>query len=87
VLAFTRSRPPADNATAFTIYVNVPHTLDGWKHIVDLVEKNKVFRELTISVAATYGLYFIGSFMHMEPWHMWVEPYDSLGFHTDKSFA
>lgn len=56
--------------TAFTIYLNIPHTLDGWKHVVDLIETNKVFRQLVISVAATYGLYFIGSFMHLEPWHM-----------------
>lgn len=25
-----------------------------------------------ISLAATYGLYFIGSFMHFEPWHMFT---------------
>jgi chitin synthase len=48
----------------------VPHTLDGWKNVLQLIETNKTFRELAISVAATYGLYFIGSFMHFEPWHM-----------------
>lgn len=27
-------------------------------------------RDLVISISATYGLYFIGSLMHFEPWHM-----------------
>jgi hypothetical protein len=28
--------------------------------LLSLIEKNKTFRELVISIAATYGLYFIG---------------------------
>jgi chitin synthase len=56
----------------YTIYKAVPHTLDGWKNVGSLIQTNKTFRELAISVAATYGLYFIGSFMHFEPWHMFT---------------
>ena len=37
-----------------------------------LVETNATFRDIVISLAATYGLYFIGSFMHFEPWHMFT---------------
>jgi hypothetical protein len=41
-------------------------------YLFSLVKTNKAFRELVISLAATYGLYFIGSFMHFEPWHMFT---------------
>lgn len=37
-----------------------------------LVATNQAFREIVISLAATYGLYFISSFMHFEPWHMFT---------------
>lgn len=37
-----------------------------------LVEKNKALQQLVISIAATYGLYFVASFMHFEPWHMFT---------------
>ncbi|KAI0068051.1 glycosyltransferase family 2 protein [Artomyces pyxidatus] len=56
----------------YTIYLALPHTLAGWKDIGHLIETNKALRELVISIAATYGLYFIGSFMHLEPWHMFT---------------
>jgi len=56
----------------YTIYLQVPHSVNGWKHVDQLFEKNKTFRELVISIAATYGLYFIGSIMHGEPWHMFT---------------
>ena len=37
-----------------------------------LIKTNAAFRDIVISLAATYGLYFIGSFMHFEPWHMFT---------------
>lgn len=37
-----------------------------------LIATNQTFREIVISLAATYGLYFISSFMHFEPWHMFT---------------
>ncbi|KII93958.1 glycosyltransferase family 2 protein [Plicaturopsis crispa FD-325 SS-3] len=57
---------------AWTTYLAVPHTLAGWKDFPHLVKTNKTFREIVISIGATYGLYFIGSFMHLEPWHMFT---------------
>lgn len=30
------------------------------------------FRDLIISLSATYGLYFVSSFMYLEPWHMFT---------------
>ena len=37
-----------------------------------LVQTNATFRDIVISLAATYGLYFVASFMHFEPWHMFT---------------
>jgi chitin synthase len=56
----------------FTVWLAVPHTLDGWKDFPQLLETNKTFRQIVISLAATYGLYLISSFMHFEPWHMFT---------------
>jgi len=57
---------------AWTVYLAVPHKLEEWKNFGHLVETNGTFREIVISLAATYGLYFISSFMHLEPWHMFT---------------
>ncbi|KAG2044503.1 chitin synthase [Suillus americanus] len=54
----------------WTVYLAVPHTVAGWKDFPHLVATNQAFREIVISLAATYGLYFFSSFMHLEPWHM-----------------
>jgi len=37
-----------------------------------LIVDNATFRDIVISLAATYGLYFISSFLHFEPWHMFT---------------
>ncbi|KAG5463220.1 MAG: chitin synthase-domain-containing protein [Olpidium bornovanus] len=31
---------------------------------------NGAFRDIVISLASTYGMYFISSLLHLEPWHM-----------------
>ncbi|KAI8990609.1 chitin synthase 2 [Trametes punicea] len=56
----------------YTVYLAVPHTLDGWKDFPHLVATNATFRDIVISLAATYGLYFFGSVIHLEPWHMFT---------------
>jgi len=56
----------------YTVYLAVPHTVEGWKDFPHLLETNRTFQEIFIAVLATYGLYFIGSFMHWEPWHMFT---------------
>ncbi|KAG6851356.1 hypothetical protein H0H93_005754 [Arthromyces matolae] len=56
----------------YTVYLAVPHTVDGWKNIVDLIKTNKTLQDIVIALLATYGLYFISSFMHLEPWHMFT---------------
>ncbi|KAG6911356.1 hypothetical protein DXG01_001027 [Tephrocybe rancida] len=56
----------------YTVYLAVPHSTEGWKNIIELVKTNKTLQEIVIALLATYGLYFISSFMHFEPWHMFT---------------
>ncbi|KAI0348109.1 chitin synthase [Trametopsis cervina] len=56
----------------YTVYLAVPHTLAGWKDLPNLIKTNSTFRDIVISLVATYGLYLIGSLMHLEPWHMFT---------------
>lgn len=37
-----------------------------------LFKENKTLQDVTVAFLATYGLYFISSFMHLEPWHMFT---------------
>ena len=37
-----------------------------------LIQTNATFRDIVISLVATYGLYLISSLMHFEPWHMFT---------------
>jgi len=56
----------------FTVYLAVPHTVKGWEDLPELIRTNKTLQEIAIALLATYGLYFISSFMHLEPWHMFT---------------
>ncbi|CAE6434835.1 unnamed protein product [Rhizoctonia solani] len=55
----------------FTVYMALPHSIAEWSNVNQLFE-NRTFRDIVISLAATYGLYFFASFMHAEPWHMFT---------------
>ena len=37
---------------------------------VDSVFGDKIFRNIVLSLAATYGLYIVASLLALEPWHM-----------------
>lgn len=56
----------------YTVYLAVPHNVEGWKNFPELLLNNRTLQEIVVAVLATYGLYFIGSFMHFEPWHMFT---------------
>jgi len=56
----------------YTVYLAVPHTVAGWKDIVDLVKANKALQDIVIALLATYGMYLISSIIHFEPWHMFT---------------
>ncbi|KAM0788848.1 hypothetical protein ACM66B_002933 [Microbotryomycetes sp. NB124-2] len=55
--------------TGWTIYLAVPHTLEGWKDIGALL-KQSGFRDIVISIGATYGMYLLASVIHLDPWHL-----------------
>ncbi|KAG8683909.1 Chitin synthase, class 2, partial [Ceratobasidium sp. 423] len=55
----------------FTVYMALPHSISEWSK-PDKLFQNRTFRDIVISLAATYGLYFFASFMHAEPWHMFT---------------
>ncbi|KAJ7459638.1 chitin synthase 2 [Mycena galericulata] len=58
---------------AYTVYLSVAAvTQEEWKQIGTLIKTNTTFRDITIPLMTTYGLYFISSFMHFEPWHMFT---------------
>ncbi|KAJ3128061.1 Chitin synthase, class 2 [Nowakowskiella sp. JEL0407] len=57
--------------SGYTVYLTVPKSLDDWKKISSLLE-NEVFRDMVVSTSATYGLYFLASFMYFEPAHMFT---------------
>ncbi|KAF8665496.1 hypothetical protein AX16_000511 [Volvariella volvacea WC 439] len=56
----------------YTVYLAVPHTAEGWSNFPELIRTNRTLQEIAIALLATYGLYFISSFMHFEPWHMFT---------------
>lgn len=37
---------------------------------ISVLLKQSYFRDLIISIGSTYGMYFLASFAHREPWHM-----------------
>ena len=55
----------------YTVYLALPHTKAGWSNVGKLFA-NHTFRDIAISLAATYGLYFFGSIIHMEIWHLFT---------------
>ncbi|PPQ77008.1 hypothetical protein CVT25_014825 [Psilocybe cyanescens] len=56
----------------YTVYLAVPHNVAGWKNFPELLKTNRTLQEIGVALLATYGLYFISSLMHFEPWHMFT---------------
>ncbi|RKP14839.1 chitin synthase-domain-containing protein [Piptocephalis cylindrospora] len=53
-----------------TVWYTIPKNAEDWKSVKDRLIEVPVFRNFVISLASTYGLYFVSSFLHLEPWHM-----------------
>lgn len=49
--------------------LSVPHTAAGWQDVSALLD-NSTFRDIVISLGATYGLYLVSSLLYLEPWHL-----------------
>ncbi|KAJ3477033.1 hypothetical protein NLI96_g10743 [Meripilus lineatus] len=56
----------------FTVYLAVPHSVEGWKDFPHLVATNKTIQDIVISLVGTYGIYLVASLLHFEPWHMFT---------------
>ncbi|KIM24169.1 glycosyltransferase family 2 protein [Serendipita vermifera MAFF 305830] len=56
----------------YTVYAAAPKTAQEWSQFGHLLMTNPAFRDIVISLAATYGLYFFSSILHAEPWHMFT---------------
>lgn len=50
----------------------VTTTSSTLRELPSLLAQNAAFRDIVISLASTYGMYFIASFLHFEPWHMFT---------------
>jgi cellulose synthase/poly-beta-1,6-N-acetylglucosamine synthase-like glycosyltransferase len=54
----------------YTVYAAAPKSVAAWKQFGHLLLTNPAFRDIVISLAATYGLYVFSSILHGEPWHL-----------------
>lgn len=52
------------------IYIVTRQLIAKRDHGEDLVIGNNVFTNLIVSMASTVGLYFLMSFLYLDPWHM-----------------
>ncbi|KAG0365075.1 Chitin synthase, class 1 [Gamsiella multidivaricata] len=51
-------------------YLGISHALASGETTLSAVIKDPTFRNVILSLASTYGLYFFGSILYLEPWHM-----------------
>ena len=57
----------------WSVYQAVPKTAAEWDHILNVIATNATFRDIVISLGATYGLYLVSSLLYFEPWHMFSQ--------------
>ncbi|KAI8843154.1 chitin synthase-domain-containing protein [Chytridium lagenaria] len=62
----------------FSIYSILALAKPNLRKLDDLFLNFPAFRDLVISVGATYGLYFVSSFLYLEPWHMFTSFFQYL---------
>ncbi|KZT32139.1 glycosyltransferase family 2 protein [Sistotremastrum suecicum HHB10207 ss-3] len=55
---------------AWTVWLASPHTAAGWKNLGHEIRTNSTFRDIVVSLVATYGLYLVSSILYLDPWHM-----------------
>jgi len=56
----------------FSVATQLPSNSEQWSQFGNRLANVPAFRDLVISLASTYGLYIVSSFMHFEPWHMFT---------------
>jgi hypothetical protein len=62
----------AKPARVSPIYITCSGTNVDLMCSIRLIKTNRTLQDIVIALLATYGLYFISSFMHFEPWHMFT---------------
>lgn len=55
----------------FTVYTSFKD-LKSFQEFGNNIMHNAAFRNIVISLLSTYGVYFLASFLHFEPWHMFT---------------
>ncbi|KAI9193556.1 chitin synthase-domain-containing protein [Polychytrium aggregatum] len=60
--------------SGYAMYRSFPQTPEEWGGSSALIVlfSRPVFRDLLVSISATYGAYFISSFIYLDPWHMFT---------------
>ncbi|KAI9322292.1 chitin synthase 1 [Dichotomocladium elegans] len=59
-------------ATVWITYVSVEDVLTATKEDILAMFRQELFRNIVISVCATYVMYFVASFLFLDPWHMFT---------------
>ncbi|KAJ3082344.1 Chitin synthase, class 2 [Quaeritorhiza haematococci] len=54
----------------YSVVDALPKTTEEWARFWDLFRQKAIFRDVVIATASTYGMYFLSSFLHLDPWHM-----------------
>ncbi|KAI8997956.1 chitin synthase-domain-containing protein [Gaertneriomyces semiglobifer] len=56
----------------YNVFLTIPKTSEEWRNIGTILQQRPALRDIFVSLASTYGLYFIASFLYFEPWHMFT---------------
>ena len=56
--------------SGYAIYVALKPGLASNSNFSDIIASSSVFRDIMIALGAQYGVYFLSSFLYMDPWHM-----------------
>ncbi|KAI8612913.1 chitin synthase-domain-containing protein [Chytriomyces sp. MP71] len=56
--------------TGYSLVHAFPKTIDDWNTAMSSVVQAPIIFNTLLSMGSTYGVYFIASFMFLDPWHM-----------------
>ena len=59
-------------AAIFVTVKSIESTVEKEKFTVGMLFKNRTFFSIIVSLGSTYVMWFIASFIFMDPWHMFT---------------
>lgn len=59
-------------AAIFVTVKSIEQTVENEKFSVGMLFKNKTFFSIIVSLGSTYVMWFVASFIFMDPWHMFT---------------